>query len=361
VLGADEKRIGLERALFDELRDAVLARAGALRAAADALASTDALTSLARVAAENGYCRPVVDDSDVLELEKSRHPVVERRVSAEPFVPNDLTLDRSRSQLVVLTGPNMAGKSTLLRQVALTVLLAQAGSFVPASRARIGRVDRIFTRVGASDDLARGQSTFMVEMAETAAILHHATVRSLVVLDEIGRGTATFDGLSIAWAVAEHLHDAIGARTLFATHYHELVELAGPIRGAEPLDGRPQSGDGGLPRTVVEGGASKSYGIEVARLAGCLERAPPGTEVLRRLETEGAPRPGVVRVDEPQLPLRLEDGGLPTLLPDDVTPDGPSVESEVLATLRDVRPDETTPLQALQLLVRLQQDLVRER
>ena len=360
VLGADEKRIGLERGLFDELRDAVLARAGALRAAADALAATDALTSLARVAAENGYCRPVVDDSDVLELEKSRHPVVERRVSAEPFVPNDLTLDRTRSQLIVLTGPNMAGKSTLLRQVALTVLLAQAGSFVPASRARIGRVDRIFTRVGASDDLARGQSTFMVEMAETAAILHHATERSLVVLDEIGRGTSTFDGLSIAWAVAEHLHDAIGARTLFATHYHELVELARTHPRVRNLSMgvRESAGKVVFLRTVVEGGASKSYGIEVARLAGLpgsvLRRA---REVLRRLETEGAPRPGLVRVDEAQLPLRLEDGGPPTLLSEDVTPDGPSVESEVLAALWDVKLDETTPLQALALLARLQAEL----
>jgi len=360
VLGADEKRIGLERALFDELRDAVLSQAAGLRAAADALASVDALASLARVAAENAYCRPVVDDSDVLELEKSRHPVVERRVSAEPFVPNDLSLDRERSQLIVLTGPNMAGKSTLLRQVALTVLLAQAGSFVPAARARIGRVDRIFTRVGASDDLARGQSTFMVEMAETAAILHHATERSLVVLDEIGRGTSTFDGLSIAWAVAEHLHDAIGARTLFATHYHELVELARTHRRVRNLSMgvRESGGKVVFLRTVVEGGASKSYGIEVARLAGLpgsvLRRA---REVLRRLETEGAPRPGTVRLDEGQLPLRLEDGGGPAYLPDDVTPDGPSVESEVLAALRGAALDETTPLQALQLLARLQQDL----
>jgi len=301
-----------------------------------------------------------VDDSDLLELERSRHPVVERRVSAEPFVPNDLTVDRTRSQLIVLTGPNMAGKSTLLRQVALTVLLAQAGSFVPAARARIGRVDRIFTRVGASDDLARGQSTFMVEMAETAAILHHATERSLVVLDEIGRGTSTFDGLSIAWAVAEHLHDAIGARTLFATHYHELVELARTHARVRNLSMgvRETGGKVVFLRTVVEGGASKSYGIEVARLAGLpgsvLRRA---REVLRRLETEGAPRPGMVRVDEAQLSLRLEDGGAPAYLPDDVTPDGPSVESEVLEALRAARLDETTPLQALQLLVRFQKEL----
>jgi DNA mismatch repair protein MutS len=257
----------------------------------------------------------------------------------------------------------MAGKSTLLRQVALTVLLAQAGSFVPAWRARIGRVDRIFTRVGAADDLARGQSTFMVEMAETAAILHHATERSLVVLDEIGRGTSTFDGLSIAWAIAEHLHDAIGARTLFATHYHELVELARTHPRVRNLSMgvRESGGKVVFLRTVVEGGASKSYGIEVARLAGLpgsvLRRA---REVLRRLETEGAPRPGLAQV-EAQLPLRLEDGGAPAYLPEDVSPDGPTVESEVLAALRDAALDETTPLQALQLLAKLQKELGQPR
>jgi DNA mismatch repair protein MutS len=360
VLGADEKRIALERSLFEELREAVLVRAGALRQAADALASVDALLSFARVAAEHGYCRPVVDDSGVLELVQSRHPVVERRVSAEPFVPNDLRLDHERCQLVVLTGPNMAGKSTLLRQAALVVLLAQAGSFVPAARARVGRVDRIFTRVGASDDLARGQSTFMVEMAETASILHHATARSLVVLDEIGRGTSTFDGLSIAWAVAEHLHDVVGARTLFATHYHELIELArthARVRNAS-MAVRETGGKVVFLRTVVEGGASKSYGLEVARLAGL-----PGTvlrrarEVLRRLETDGAPRPGTLQPGADQLPLRLEDGGPPALLPDEVTPDAPSAESEVAAALRALRVEETTPLEALQLLALWKQEL----
>jgi len=240
------------------------------------------------------------------------------------------------------------------------VLLAQAGSFVPAARARVGRVDRIFTRVGASDDLARGQSTFMVEMAETASILHHATARSLVVLDEIGRGTSTFDGLSIAWAVAEHLHDVVGARTLFATHYHELIELArthARVRNAS-MAVRETGGKVVFLRTVVEGGASKSYGLEVARLAGLpgpvLRRA---REVLRRLETDGAPRPGALRSDGDQLPLRLEDGGSPVLLPDDVTPDAPSAQSEVAAALRALRVEETTPLQALQLLARWKQEL----
>jgi DNA mismatch repair protein MutS len=366
VLGADEKRIALEQALFQELREAVLAQAPALRAAADSLASADALLSFARVAAEHGYCRPVVDDSEVLELQGSRHPVVEQRVTGEPFVPNDLRLDRATSQLVVLTGPNMAGKSTLLRQVALTVLLAQSGSFVPATRARVGRVDRIFTRVGATDDLARGQSTFMVEMAETAAILHHASERSLVVLDEIGRGTSTFDGLSIAWAVAEHLHDAVGARTLFATHYHELIELARTHPRVRNLSMgvREASGKVVFLRTVVEGGASKSYGIEVARLAGLPARVlRRAREVLRRLETEGAPRPNSVRPeDSGQLPLQLRDGEQPRLGPDEVTsPRSASRPAQgVLAKLRQQPLDETTPLQALQLLTQLQQELAAD-
>jgi DNA mismatch repair protein MutS len=221
-------------------------------------------------------------------------------------------------------------------------------------------VDRIFTRVGASDDLARGQSTFMVEMAETASILHHATSRSLVVLDEIGRGTSTFDGLSIAWAVAEHLHDVVGARTLFATHYHELIELArthGRVRNAS-MAVRETGGKVVFLRTVVEGGASKSYGLEVARLAGLpgavLRRA---REVLRRLETDGAPRPGALHPDVDQLALRLEDGSGPLLLPDEVTPDGPSPESEVVAALRSLPVEETTPLEALRLLARWKSEL----
>jgi DNA mismatch repair protein MutS len=376
VLGADEKRIALEQALFHELREAVLAQAPRLRAAADSLASADALLSFARAAAEHGYCRPVVDDSEVLDLQGSRHPVVERRVAGEPFVPNDIRLDRTTSQLVVLTGPNMAGKSTLLRQVALTVLLAQAGSFVPATRARVGRVDRIFTRVGATDDLARGQSTFMVEMAETAAILHHATERSLVVLDEIGRGTSTFDGLSIAWAVAEHLHDTVGARTLFATHYHELIELARTHPRVRNLSMGVREAGGKVVflRTVVEGGASKSYGIEVARLAGLPARVlRRAREVLRRLETEGAPRPNSVRPeDSSQLPLQLRDGEPARLEPDPpsswgaspgnleaLSPRGRS-GSGVLRRLREQRLEEITPLQALQLLTELQQELEAE-
>lgn len=278
VLTADEKRTAIEQRLFEELRALVVARAGAVRAAAEAVATLDALVSFARVSAESGFVRPVVDESSVLELTAARHPVVERALGAEAFIPNDVRLDREENQVLIITGPNMAGKSTVMRQVAVSVIMAQAGCFVPARAARIGLCDRVFTRVGASDNLARGHSTFMVEMLEAANILHHATRRSLVVMDEIGRGTSTFDGLSIAWAVAEHLHDRIGARTLFATHYHELTDLGREKPRVKncSIAVREQQGRVIFLRKLVAGAASRSYGIEVARLAGL----PP--EVLAR-------------------------------------------------------------------------------
>jgi DNA mismatch repair protein MutS len=278
VLTADEQRVALEQRLFEELRALIVSRARALKAAADAVATLDALVSFARVSAEAGYVRPTVDESSVLEIEGGRHPVVEKALGGDTFIPNDVRLDRDDAQVLVITGPNMAGKSTVMRQVALTTIMAQAGCFVPAKAARIGVADRVFTRVGASDNLARGQSTFMVEMTETANILHHATRRSLVVLDEIGRGTSTFDGLSIAWAVAEHLHDRVGARTLFATHYHELTDLAREKPRVKncSIAVREQGGRVIFLRKLIAGAASRSYGIEVARLAGL----PP--EVLAR-------------------------------------------------------------------------------
>jgi DNA mismatch repair protein MutS len=288
VLTADERRVAIEQRLFEELRTLVVARASALRAAADAIATLDALVAFARVSSENGYVRPTIDESGVIEITGGRHPVVEKALGAqETFVPNDVRLDRDSAQVLIITGPNMAGKSTVMRQVALTVVLAQAGCFVPATSARIGLADRVFTRVGASDNLARGQSTFMVEMTETANILHHATRRSLVILDEIGRGTSTFDGLSIAWAVAEHLHDRVGARTMFATHYHELTDLARekPRVHNCSVAVREQQGRIIFLRKLVSGAASRSYGIEVAKLAGLppevLARA---RELLRNLE-----------------------------------------------------------------------------
>jgi len=294
ILGAEERMVGLEYQLFVELRSRLAAKAARLQRLAQILAELDVYASLAEVAVERGYVRPVVDHDDVIEIKAGRHAVVEAMLEAGTFVPNDLRLDRE-TQIILLTGPNMAGKSTYLRQAALTVLMAQIGSFVPAQSARIGVVDRIFTRVGASDDLATGQSTFMVEMNEVANILNHATQKSLVILDEVGRGTSTFDGLSIAWAVTEYLHnhETTRPKTLFATHYHELTELERSLprvknysvavhqRGKEIV----------FLRRIVRGGADQSYGIEVARLAGLpaplIERA---RAILEQLEATEAAR-----------------------------------------------------------------------
>ena len=272
VSGAEEKALALEKELFEALRARVVARTGAVQDVARAVAVLDVLRAFADRALALGYVRPVVDGSDVLEIRGGRHPVVEQLPGAERFVPNDTVLDGRSRQIVLVTGPNMAGKSTYLRQTALIALMAQCGSFVPADSARIGLVDRIFTRVGAADDMARGRSTFLVEMQETASILNNATPRSLVVLDEIGRGTSTFDGISIAWAVAEYLHDtpSAKARTLFATHYHELTDLAlskPGIANASVLV-RERGDSVVFLRRVVDGPADKSYGIAVAKLAG---------------------------------------------------------------------------------------------
>ncbi len=365
VLTAEEKRCALELRLFEELRAQVVAAAPRIRSAAEAVATSDALLSFARCAAEYGYTRPVVEESDVLSITAGRHPVVERMLMAgESFVPNDVRMDATEAQLLVITGPNMAGKSTVMRQVALTVLMAQAGCFVPAREARIGLCDRIFTRVGAADNLARGQSTFMVEMTETSHILHHASRRSLVILDEIGRGTSTFDGLSIAWAVAEHLHDRIGARTLFATHYHELVDLAREKPRVKNLCSavKEQGGKVLFLRKLVPGGANRSYGIEVARLAGLpQEVVARARDILQNLESgelDEAGRPRVAvrrgsRVAAGQLGLFGGAGEAPV-------PAGPAVPPEhrkVLEALRDVSLDSTSPLEALNLLARLQKEL----
>ena len=238
--------------------------------AGSVLAQLDVLTALAELAARHGYCRAELADEPVFEVEAGRHPVLDALMPPGDFVPNDIRLGPDEGTIVLITGPNMAGKSTYIRQVALLAVLAQIGSFVPARRARIGIVDRLFARVGATDELSRGQSTFMVEMTETANILHNATPRSLVILDEIGRGTSTFDGISLAWAITEHIHDAIGCRTLFATHYHELVELEKTkprLRNAN-VAVRESEGEVVFLHQIVPGGADQSYGIHVARLAG---------------------------------------------------------------------------------------------
>jgi DNA mismatch repair protein MutS len=307
VLTAAERLIELEYEAFVALREEVASRAARLKATATVVATLDALLSLSDVAATEGWVRPRLEGSTRLEIVEGRHPVVERRLEGERFVPNDCRLDTEERQILILTGPNMGGKSTYLRGVALIVILAQAGSFVPAQEATIGLVDRLFSRVGASDNLARGQSTFLVEMNETANILNNATPRSLLLLDEVGRGTATFDGLSIAWSVAEYLHDqpSVAARTLFATHYHELTELAltkSRVRNMKMLV-REWNDRIVFLRKVVDGAADRSYGIQVARLAGLpaavLDRAREVLANLEREELSGDGRPKLARRKNP--------------------------------------------------------------
>jgi DNA mismatch repair protein MutS len=327
------------------------------------VADLDAFASLAEVARRDGWVRPEVDGSLELWIRAGRHPVVEPVLAArgaEAFVANDTQLSPSGPQLLVLTGPNMSGKSTYLRQVALIVLLAQIGSFVPAEAARVGAVDRVFTRVGASDRLARGESTFMVEMRETAEILAHASRHSLVILDEIGRGTSTFDGLSIAWAVAEYLHDTKGLcpRTLFATHYHELADLARTHAraGNAHFEVREWGEDVIFLRRLLPGAANRSYGIQVARLAGLpaavIERA---RQILHNLEGG--------ELDEQGRPRLAGEAGVPAaqlgLFGAGAPPRDPA-EAEVLAALRALDPERITPLEALASLARLRAQLGRE-
>ncbi|MDP9291686.1 MAG: DNA mismatch repair protein MutS, partial [Verrucomicrobiota bacterium] len=287
ILGADERARNLEYELFVQLRDEVLKSLAELQVTAGAIATLDVLCSLAETARLYRYCRPIISDGSKILICDGRHPVLDQTLVEEKFVPNDLELDAVENRLLIITGPNMAGKSTFIRQSALLVLMAQIGSFVPAASAVIGLVDRIFTRVGANDDLSRGQSTFMVEMNETANICNNATEKSLIILDEIGRGTSTFDGLSIAWSAAEYLHDRVKARTLFATHYHELVDLEATRPGVKNFNVAVREWNERIIflRKIVRGGADKSYGIHVARLAGL----PPeiiarAKEILANLE-----------------------------------------------------------------------------
>ena len=343
VLKSEELARDLEYRVFGELRDAVAAEVGRVLDTAQALAELDAVTGLAQVAAEHRYVRPEVDEGEALEIDEGRHPVIERSPSCEAFVPNDTRADRTERRITILTGPNMAGKSTYIRQVALIVLLAQIGSYVPAERARIGVVDRIFTRVGAGDDISRGESTFMVEMVEIANILNNASPRSLVILDEVGRGTSTFDGLALAWAIVEHLHAAVGARTLFATHYHQLTDLSARFAGIcnQNVAVREWGEEIVFLHKIVEGGTDRSYGIHVARLAGVpqdvIERAKG---ILADLEA-----------DEEDLARRIlstapAEGVTPDPLPfqGDAAPAGPSEAERALA---QVDPDQLTPIEAL--------------
>ncbi len=310
ILGADERARHLEYQLFQTLRDETLRDLGSIQQTAAAIATLDVLGALAETARLFNYCRPVLDESLRLSIKDGRHPVLDQNLAEEKFVPNDTELDGEKTRLAIITGPNMAGKSTYIRQVALITLLAQIGSFVPAASAKIGLVDRIFTRVGANDDLSRGQSTFMVEMNETANIVNNATERSLVILDEIGRGTSTFDGLSIAWSVAEFLHDKIKARTLFATHYHELTKLAEERSGVANYNVAVREWNEQIIflRKIIPGGADKSYGIQVARLAGLpkeiLDRAK---DILSHLEKPN----GAVETSKPRKGRRTKQIAIP--------------------------------------------------
>ena len=342
ILTASDRVVALEYELFTALRQEISAASGRVLKTAGAVAEADALASLAAVAVRNSYCRPDVDESGVIEIREGRHPVVERMLKDSLFVPNDTFLGEKENRVAILTGPNMAGKSTYMRQTALIVLMAQMGSFVPASHARIGVVDRIFTRVGASDDLSAGQSTFMVEMTEVADILRRATKRSLLILDEIGRGTSTFDGMSIARAVLEHCANpkTLGAKTLFATHYHELTELENSLPGAANfhLAVKARGEEIIFLRKILPGGADRSYGIEVAKLAGLPEKVlQRARQVLEELETGG--RPPAPRREAEQVSL------------------GSLGEGEVLDALRRCQPDTLTPIEAMSLLYELKQKL----
>ena len=350
ILGAEEKIDAIERRLFDALTERVRGFAARIRATADAIARLDVLVSLAEVATVQNYTKPRLHDGFELDVKDARHPVIEA-MSREPFVGNDLSMDEDR-HLMILTGPNMGGKSTYLRQSALLVLMAQMGSFVPAAEAKVPIVDRIFTRVGASDNLFRGRSTFMVEMQETAHILNHASRHSLILLDEIGRGTATYDGLSLAWSVAEHIatHERLGSKTIFATHYHELTDLAAELPGVvnAHVSAREWQDDIVFLRKVLEGGSDRSYGIQVARLAGLpmgvIERARDILLHLERTEFDGEGRPRVTGDHSPgegarQMSLFAEG------------------EDRVVGELRRLNPDEMTPIEALQVLADLKKRL----
>ncbi|MCB1212251.1 MAG: DNA mismatch repair protein MutS, partial [Verrucomicrobiales bacterium] len=303
ILGSDERSKALEYEEFIKLRSRAMEHLVLIQETAEALAILDTLNSLAEIARLFNYTRPILNDTQHLYIRDGRHPVLDQNLTGgDRFVPNDTTLEPRENRLLLITGPNMAGKSTYLRQVALLTLMAQIGSFLPVGSAEIGLVDRIFTRIGASDDIARGQSTFMVEMNETALILNNATDRSLVILDEIGRGTSTFDGLSIAWSVAEHLHDKVGSRTLFATHYHELTAMAQSRKGVKNYNVAVKEWNQQIIflRKILPGSAEKSYGIQVARLAGLPDEViARAKEVLAKLESGHQPAESVSDVPTP--------------------------------------------------------------
>jgi len=354
VLGAWDKLCAIEYELFCGLRDFVAGESERLQKTAGQIARLDALLSLAEVASKNNYVCPEVDESDVIEIRDGRHPVVEKFTSDSYFVPNDTTLDTTTHRMMLITGPNMAGKSTYMRQVALIVLMAQIGSFVPAAEARIGVVDRLFTRVGASDDLASGQSTFMLEMTEVANILRRATKRSLIIYDEVGRGTSTYDGMSIARAVVEYTASKkIGARTMFATHYHELTGMEGECEGVVNfhIAAKKRNDDIIFLRKIVRGATDDSYGIEVAKLAGVpSEVVKRAKEVLSQIEKDGTVTPA------PRLRPKESDVGMPDMF----TALKQTEAEEVAEELKKADLNTLTPLEAMNLLFKLKKKLTTE-
>ncbi|HJB33094.1 MAG TPA: DNA mismatch repair protein MutS [Candidatus Blautia merdipullorum] len=362
ILGAEDKLYALEYDRFAEIRNMIAQEVERIQKTARAIAKLDAYLSMALVASRNQYVRPKINTRGVIDIKDGRHPVVEKMITNDMFIPNDTYLDNGKNRISVITGPNMAGKSTYMRQTALIVLMAQIGSFVPASKANIGIVDRIFTRVGASDDLASGQSTFMVEMTEVANILRNATSKSLLILDEIGRGTSTFDGLSIAWAVIEHISNPklLGAKTLFATHYHELTELEGKLPGVNNycIAVKERGDDIVFLRKIVKGGADKSYGIQVAKLAGVpdsvINRAKELVEELvsaditstvKDIASEG-------KKSKAKPPVHYDEVDMEQISLFDTVKD-----DDVLEELKSIKIDELRPVDALNVLYRLQNKL----
>ena len=362
ILGAEDKLFSLEYDLFCGVRDAIAAEVVRIQKTARAIAAVDVFVSLSVVATRSNYVKPQINEKGTIQIKGGRHPVVEKMMRDDMFVANDTILDNSRNRISIITGPNMAGKSTYMRQTALIVLMAQIGSFVPADQANIGICDRIFTRVGASDDLASGQSTFMVEMTEVANILRNATRNSLLILDEIGRGTSTIDGLSIAWAVVEHISNTrlLGAKTLFATHYHELTELEGLMSGVTNycIAVKEQGDDIVFLRKIVKGGADKSYGIQVAKLAGVpdsvISRAKELVEQLVDSDLTARTR----EIAEGNAPA----GHKPVPKPDDVEMSQLTLfdtvrEDDIIEELKNLELGNMTPIDALNTLYRMQTKL----
>ena len=346
----------LEYELFKEVRDTIAKDVKRIQKTAKAIAKIDTFVSLAVVAGQNNYCKPQINTEGIIDIRNGRHPVVEKMINNDMFIENDTYLDNKNNRISIITGPNMAGKSTYMRQTALIVLMAQIGSYVPAQSANIGIVDRIFTRVGASDDLASGQSTFMVEMNEVSNILRNATANSLLILDEIGRGTSTFDGLSIAWAVVEHIGDTklLGAKTLFATHYHELTELEGKLDGVNNycIAVKEKGDDIVFLRKIIKGGADKSYGIQVAKLAGLpetvVERAKEIVEEL--LSNDITDTVKNISVSTPKKKTKKkEDTDMQQL-----SLFGNGKDEEIVEELASIDVGNMTPIEALNKLYELQ-------